>query len=311
MASRLETMSIDHVPAGTFHLLKYKDAFWATLRRGPVLAEGKLFLPSRRSLSDLVIFQPGYAGESNRWFEGRHVGPLVRSGFAVFVLRHVGTKVDKSTESLIGSKKRLKEVARMGVVLGNRQKFDFSDWVGEVRTALHALSPAFERVHLMGHSFGGLGTLCALLDLKPSIAKKVATWVGFSPSLEGFSQAGGRLSQSANQEKESIRARLVEYLKDRYPTLDPKATESWIALARNLHANASRLPHAVRYTAYHHEKDEYVHRASIEAFQEKIPDRFRLIPLVDPEEVDPRWPEVHHGAFWSLPPRTLIQMLRE
>ena len=171
------------------------DAFWVALKcrlpfkvyrhsAGPfdtVDIEGKLYTPpdlsSKKQMDrELVIFQPGLPGGGALLFEERHVQDLVKRGYAVLVLRNKG--LDTSSEkgnAYTGCKDRTDIGNKINLsAIGNpdrTQHVFYDDSVRGVEGALRLLAPGFGKIHLIGHSYGGLAVAISLGALGLSARK--------------------------------------------------------------------------------------------------------------------------------------------
>lgn len=134
-------------------------------------AEAQAFEPEAGA-NKAVLFCPGFPGMGGTVFEQRHAAALVEEGFAVYVLKHKGTKLSGAAAPVI--------VNNAGRLAQGRKKNEthlgggpatITDWLLEPLKALHALHTAYDAIHVIGNSFGALSSLWSLTEEDAPVAK--------------------------------------------------------------------------------------------------------------------------------------------
>lgn len=186
-------------PALTFPLTRERDetgkpiegkSSWIAIARdGQVQSEGKLFLPSEeRDQSHLVLLTPGMPGETFcNFVEKRFANPLLREGYSVLALRHLGTWMHtrSSRECIACPERERVGKALQQQTLGEQMPYDFRELVGEITEALRALGPSFKRISLVGHSSGALGEALALQEIPEEVRQKIRHFVSLAGLVGG------------------------------------------------------------------------------------------------------------------------------
>jgi hypothetical protein len=167
MSSVLDQYEIEAIDRHSVLSLKESSrAFWLKLEEHPGSVEGKLYLPPERT-TKLIIFEPGFPGASVPIFEKLHAQAMSNAGFAIFVARHNGIILNGEQSSFyINCSERLEKAsAQKQEVLGDNPSSSVKEWLKEPLIAFESLSPSFEDVILVGHSFGGLAIFWAAIEL--------------------------------------------------------------------------------------------------------------------------------------------------
>lgn len=208
------------------------DVFWVKLNYHGAdgkdnTIEGKLFLPkSDKSNKELVICEPGMPGDAVILFDSRHAPALVKEGYAVFVARHNGTKLQGEKVDNYVHCPQKKEFSSQSGQDHVGKEFSFQEWGKEIHTAIMGLEAGFEKINLIGHSMGAPNNLNSLLILakeNPEVADKIKSFV----SLAG---AVGRPRPDGSFDPENVlnAHRLkgfLSYIKDAgiHDSIDPEA----------------------------------------------------------------------------------------
>jgi len=147
-------------------LAERDNSFWVKLNSGSGSVEGKLHLPDQKT-TRLIIFEPGCPGSGSGDFEKGYLKGLLKGGYAVFTVRHNGTKLNgKHISSYINCPEREKAAREVQEeILGGHPPYSIGDWLKEPMIAVDALVDAFSEIIMIGHSFGALAVFYSLSKL--------------------------------------------------------------------------------------------------------------------------------------------------
>lgn len=292
----LRKLSVPHLAEHSFPL-RGKGAYWVALGNGREIVEGKLFLPEKKA-RDIMIFHPGFAGDGAKWFEEKHVKKFVEEGFAVLVLRHSGIALNHpNAGKYVHCPQRMQLAKREGEELLGDKPASLTTWSQEPLTAMRALGHSFDHIHLIGHSFGGLGTALALTQLKGAERERVGSWIGLSPSF-------------LNKAKESpVVQGALRYFATLLPGISPNTSKEWTALSDKALKDAKKIPRSVRMLSYLAGGDEYNQGEPITAFLQRAgADEVRGFHFTERNGNYGHETEKHD--FRDLSPGELIQFIR-
>jgi len=159
---------------------------WIALRADFGSVEGKLHRPKTESRK-LLIFEPGFPGDGSTRLEKIWLSKLLESGYTVFAARHCGTKVNgKHSAIYLNCPERQAVTTSDNDLLGLGTEFTIADWLKEPQVSLKILSPFFENIYLMGHSFGPLALFNSLIEffiISPEEADKVQRIISLAGTL--------------------------------------------------------------------------------------------------------------------------------
>lgn len=193
------------------------DIYWVKLPRPAAVSpeetafldsvqpiEGKLYLPKAGS-KELAIFDPGFPGGNGGRFEKLYAKDFTDQGVALFTIRHNATSFTQPGESekIFNCPQRLALAAQQQEhTLGGRRNGGYlmTDLLYEPYVAFRALStdPQFDRISLVGHSFGAassLNSIDRLAAFRPDLLEKVGnivTVAGFVP--DEYDEAADRIT---------------------------------------------------------------------------------------------------------------------
>lgn len=155
------------------------DAFWVKFKHEGKVAEGKVFVPEDGQHGKLVIFDPGMPGSGVVWMEEKFVAPLLKNGYTVTVLRHLGAKTQgERFKKNIHSPERSE---KSNNTIGNGQ-YDIEGISHEVEVATNAMGEQFKDISLIGHSGGVLNIISSIKDIDQKIQAEINRII----SLSGF-----------------------------------------------------------------------------------------------------------------------------
>lgn len=163
------------------------DSFWVTFENKTGVVEGKIHIPHKVG-DKLVIFEPGFPGGGSGYFEELFLKKVLESGYAAFLVRHVGTIINgKHSRGYIVCKEKQCVAKDNGqTVVGTKQSHTIADWLVEPKVALEVLTPYFKTVLLVGHSFGPLANFSSFIDFTKDnleLAKRVKRFISMAGTL--------------------------------------------------------------------------------------------------------------------------------
>jgi len=239
--------------------------------------EAQVFEPDAGA-KDAILFCPGFPGMGGTIFEQRHAAALTDEGFAVYVIKHKGTKLSGALAPvMVNNASRLRQG---GSHIGGASTVD--EWMVEPLEVLKELDGKYESIRVIGNSFGALSALWSLTEKGAAIGKV--------KSLLLYAGAQG----VNNGDPECImRIWIPEFL--RLPKITDKvdlndAAEIVASLSRVYKALPERvaaLPSDIAITYLVVEQDEILRLADTERFNEAIGGRGKIVM----DTVDHAWPE--------------------
>lgn len=134
-------------------------------------AEAQVFEPDAGS-NRVILFCPGFPGMGGTVFEQRHAAALVEEGYAVYVLKHKGTKLSGAfAPVLVNNGARLMSGRKILETHIGGGPATIMDWMTEPLKALQVLHTAYESIHVIGNSFGALSALWSLTEQGAPVSK--------------------------------------------------------------------------------------------------------------------------------------------
>lgn len=288
----------------TFELLNEVDAnshpiegkaFWIKLHGEKGEAEGKLFTPVGKNLNSLVVFEPGMPGDAVGWMEKKHVPELLREGYTVLVLRHLGTRTDTEYAStyIRCLERQAKAQAEQTHALGDKPEYDLETLSHEPTVALNTLGPQFRDIKMIGHSAGALFNANALAEADPEVREKVSSYVSLSGFVGGIDERAPAFSD--------IRGYFA-YCAKHLNMGSPERNE--VALRKIfecVYASKDTISPHTMVTQVHSPLDEYLTFRGAEKFHEFLN---RGLLISDETETTPEFHDLK-----ALQPQTLIRLL--
>ncbi len=275
-------------------------------RKGaPRTAEGIIHSPEKPN-GTLLIFTPGLPGDSNVWFENKHMPLLLEKGYTVLALRHLGTKmqsgifaddaktIDKSSVYIHCEKRRGIE-EQIG---GGREEHTLEEMALEGAVAVNALGQDFEDIKFVSHSAGALHTLYAISSgaIDEKHLSKVSSLVNLSGYIGGDDEAYRTFTPEAyyrwsrqfiSMGDENINVALVQQM------------------FKSIYENRSQFPKQAMVVSVNPSNDEYVTLAGAENFQHVL--RRGLVIADDTQSKEVYGGEVHD--LGNLQPETLLKFV--
>jgi hypothetical protein len=106
--------------------------------------EAQVFEPAEGS-RNVILFCPGFPGMGGTVFEQRHAAALVAEGYAVYVLKHKGTKLSGAMAPVIvNNAARLMEGRKTDEKFIGGEPATIEDWLEEPLKALEVLHDAYD-----------------------------------------------------------------------------------------------------------------------------------------------------------------------
>jgi len=248
--------------------------------------EAQVFEPDNGS-NEAVMFCPGFPGMGGTIFEQRHAGALVAEGFAVYVIKHKGTRLsDPTGPVMVNNGARLMEGRRAGEGHIGGGPATITEWLEEPLAVLNALHHAYESIHVIGNSFGALSALWSLTYEDAPIAK-VKTLLLYA-GAQGVDDASEDSIMRLWQPGFLMMPRITE----KVSLNDPFEV---VATLKNLYAalpdRTRALPAHIALKYLVVERDELLRLADTEKFKAAIGGRGEIVI----DTVDHAWPE--HGLL--------------
>lgn len=234
--------------------------------------EAQVFEPDAGS-NEVVLLCPGFPGLGATMFEQRHAAAFVKEGYAVYVIKHKGTRLNlPMSPVMVNNAARLMEGRANGDTHLGGGPATIDEWMVEPYKALKVLHAAYDTLHVIGNSFGALSALWSLSekDAPVSKIKTLLLWAGAQGVDDGTENSIMRLWQPAFLMDARITDKvtlndpfqLVETLREAYAAL-PERTKN--------------LPEHIALTSLVIERDEILRLSDAQAFQAAIGGRGKIV----------------------------------
>lgn len=133
--------------------------------------EAQVFEPVAGS-NAVILFCPGFPGMGGTVFEQRHAAALVDEGYAVYVIKHKGTKLSGALAPvLVNNAARLAQGRAIDETHIGGGPAMIMEWMTEPLKALNVLHTAYDTIHVVGNSFGALSSLWSMTEEGAPLAK--------------------------------------------------------------------------------------------------------------------------------------------
>lgn len=127
-------------------------------------AEAQVFEPEAGTHS-AILFCPGFPGMGATVFEQRHAAALADEGYAVYVLKHKGTKLSGALAPvLVNNASRLMAGRKINESHIGGGPASIEEWMTEPLKALKVLHTAYTDIRVIGNSFGALAALWSMTE---------------------------------------------------------------------------------------------------------------------------------------------------
>lgn len=260
--------------------------------------EAQVFAP-KDGTQKAILFCPGFPGMGGTVFEQRHAAALVAEGFAVYVIKHKGTKLSGAMAPvLVNNAARLMEGRKTGEKFIGGEPATIEDWLEEPYKALNVLHNAYDSIHVIGNSFGALSALWSMTqeDAAISKVKSLLLYAGAQGVDDGTEDGIMRVWQP-----EFLMASRIT---DKVALNDPFDVVSRLGKTyRSLPERVKALPAHIAITYLVVDRDEILRLSDTKAFQEAIGGRGKIVVDI----VDHAWPE--HGLLAHDTPNYITEDL--
>lgn len=236
-------------------------------------AEAQVFEPDTGAQA-AILFCPGFPGMGGTVFEQRHASALVDEGYAVYVIKHKGTKLSGALAPvLVNNASRLAQGRKINETHIGGGPATIEEWLEEPLKALRVLHTAYSEIHVIGNSFGALSAMWSMTQ--------GGAPVGHVRSLLLYAGAQGTIEE--DMDDSILRLWQPEFLMaaritDKVTLNDPFDI---VATLKNLYAalpeQMSTLPQHIAMTYLVVDRDELLRRADTERFQKAIGGRGKIV----------------------------------
>jgi pimeloyl-ACP methyl ester carboxylesterase len=251
-----------------------------------------------------VLFCPGFPGMGGTVFEQRHAGALTDEGYAVYVIKHKGTKLSGAlAPALINNASRLMAGRKAGETHIGGGGATIEEWMVEPFKALKVLHMAYDAIHVIGNSFGALSALWSLSEQGAMISKvkSLLLYAGAQGVNDGTEDSVMRIWQPEFLMSTSITDKVS--LNDPFDIV-AMLGKVYLALPERVKA----MPESIALTYLVVERDEILRLSDTENFNAAIGGRGTIVINSD----DRGWPE--HGLLAHDTPdyktEDLLQLIR-
>jgi len=157
---------------------------------GSGTVEGKIFLPENPN-GEAVILAPGFPGGAAGRLEKTYARALIDEGYTVVCLRHNGTFIGHEggeAEKIINCPERQQDAQAMGQQHFGENKpegYQWTDLTHETIAPFVVLAGKFDKIHLVGNSFGAAMDMISLGEIarrRPDLINHAGNFI----SLAGY-----------------------------------------------------------------------------------------------------------------------------
>jgi len=127
-------------------------------------AEAQVFEPEAGA-REAIVFCPGFPGMGAAIFEQRHAAALVAEGYAVYVIHHKGTRLNRAlSASSVNNGWRWQQALEAGETHLGGGPVRMEELLDEPQGVLKDMEGLYESIHVVGNSFGALAALKSLTE---------------------------------------------------------------------------------------------------------------------------------------------------
>ncbi len=206
-------------------------------------------------------------------FEQRHAAAFVAEGYAVYVIKHKGTRLNlPMSPVMVNNAARIMEGRTKGETHLGGGPATMDEWMSEPLRTLKVLHTAYDSIHVIGNSFGALSALWSLSepDAPISKVKSLLLWAGAQGVDDGSENSIMRIWQAAFL----MDARIT----DKVTLNDPfEIVETFRGVYAVLPERTKNLPAHIAMNILVIERDEILRLADTEAFNKAIGGRAKVI----------------------------------
>ncbi|PZO88141.1 MAG: hypothetical protein DI626_02450 [Micavibrio aeruginosavorus] len=133
--------------------------------------EAQAFEPDAQT-REAILFCPGFPGMGGTVFEQRHAAAFAELGYAVYVIKHKGTKLSGALAPvMVNNGARMMQARERGETHLGGGAATIDEWLTEPLEALRQLDGAYDKIHIIGNSFGALAALWSMTESGAPIGK--------------------------------------------------------------------------------------------------------------------------------------------
>ena len=265
--------------------------------------EAQVFEPDAGARA-VILFCPGFPGMGGTVFEQRHAAALTDEGYAVYVIKHKGTKLSGALAPvMVNNASRLMAGRKAGETHIGGGAATLEEWLSEPLKALKVLHNAYDSIHVIGNSFGALAALWSLTEKDAPISKvkSLLLYAGAQGVDDGSEDSIMRIWQP-----EFLMAARIT---DKVTLNDPFDVVACIHKAYlDMPERTKALPKSIGITYLVVERDEILRLNDTKKFNDAIGGRGVIV--IDSD--DHAWPE--HGLLAHDTPNykteDLLQLIR-
>lgn len=243
--------------------------------------EAQVFQPVAGGRS-AILFCPGFPGMGGTVFEQRHAAALAAEGYAVYVIKHKGTKLSGAMAPvLVNNAARLMEGRRAEEKYIGGEAATIEEWLEEPYKALHVLHTAYDEIHVIGNSFGALAALWSMTQEGTDISrvKSLLLYAGAQGIDDGTEDGIMRVWQPEYL--------MASRITDKVSLNDPFDVVARLGEAyRDLPDRMKNFPEHIAITYLVVDRDEILRLSDTRAFQAAIGGRGTIVI----DTVDHAWP---------------------
>ena len=264
-ASLDQTHTFQLHPSKEIPWAPFGTGYWVALKEDDTIAaEGALLIPSTHSgkKSRLIVFEPGMPGRSAiRNVEERHAPLLLREGYHLLILRHLGAFLEsEDAAAMIHCPERIRIGKNLKEeTLGEQRKYNVEEMAHEVVTAVNTVGKAFDEIRLVGHSSGALAHLRSIPQLEEDVRSRITHVVSLAGLTGGIENMRWLIKNFG----------LKPYLKRCNKLINMVAPETNITHLRHMF-NAIygyKIPDHIMLIQVNTPKDEYIHPNASKRYQ--------------------------------------------
>ncbi len=245
--------------------------------------EFQLFEPEKGAAA-AILFCPGFPGMGGTVFEQRHAAALTEEGYAVYVIKHKGTKFSGAMAPvMVNNGARLMEARKNGETHIGGGPASIHEWLAEPLAVMRSIHAAYDSIHVIGNSFGALSALWSMTE-EGAPLDKVKTLLLYA----------GAQGVDAGDEHDTImrlwqpQFLMANRITDKVAVSDPFDMVTVLKkLYGDLPERMKKLPASIGLTYLVVERDELLRLADTEKFKASIGGRGAIVMDAD----DHAWPD--------------------
>lgn len=121
---------------------------------------------------EAILFCPGFPGMGGTVFEQRHAAAFAELGYAVYVIKHKGTRLSGALAPvMVNNGARMMKARERGETHLGGGAATIDEWLTEPLEALREIDGLYDKIHVIGNSFGALSALWSMTENDAPIGK--------------------------------------------------------------------------------------------------------------------------------------------